>query len=73
MTFNHHACFKIPESLAKFRWRLSNLITLIRLNLFVKINFLKWLDLPFVHSYEQKRGNTRSFILKYEFSTVINL
>jgi len=31
---------------AKFKWHLSNLITFLRINLFVKINLWKWLDKP---------------------------
>ena len=38
---------KYLKALAKFGWRLSNLIAFIRLNLFVKIDLQKWLDHPF--------------------------
>lgn len=33
---------------AKFSWHMSNLITFIRLNLFVKIDLWTWLDEPFI-------------------------
>jgi len=32
----------------KYQWHMSNLITFIRINLFVKIDLWKWLDQPFV-------------------------
>jgi len=37
---------------AKYQWHMSNLITFIRLNLFVKIDLWLWLDKPFIE--EQK-------------------
>ena len=33
---------------ARYSWHMSNLITFIRLNLFVKIDIWKWIDEPFV-------------------------
>lgn len=33
---------------AKYTWHLSNLITFLRLNLFVKIDLFRWLDKPFI-------------------------
>ena len=38
---------KFLQQLAKYGWRLSNLVAFIRLNLFVKIDLQKWLDKPF--------------------------
>lgn len=38
---------KYLKSIAKYGWRLSNLVSFIRLNLFVKIDLQKWLDKPF--------------------------
>lgn len=38
---------KYLKEIAKYGWRLSNLIAFIRLNLFVKIELQKWLDNPF--------------------------
>ncbi len=38
---------KYLKALSKFGWRLSNLVSFIRLNLFVKIDLQKWLDKPF--------------------------
>lgn len=38
---------KYLKALAKYGWRLSNLVAFIRLNMFVKINLQKWLDKPF--------------------------
>jgi len=38
---------KFLKNLAKYDWRLSNLVAFIRLNLFVKITLQNWLDRPF--------------------------
>ncbi len=38
---------KALKATAKFKWHLSNLVAFIRLNIFVKINLLLWLDKPF--------------------------
>ncbi len=38
---------KYLKAIAKYDWRLSNLVAFIRLNLFVKIDLQKWLDVPF--------------------------
>lgn len=38
---------KVLKAIAKFAWRLSNLVAFIRLNLFVKIDLHKWLNEPF--------------------------
>jgi hypothetical protein len=38
---------KYLKALAKYGWRLSNLVAFIRLNMFVKIDLQKWLDKPF--------------------------
>jgi len=32
---------------AKYKWNLSNLISFLRLNIFVKIELMKWVDYPF--------------------------
>lgn len=40
---------KFLKEKAKYQWHLSNLVTFIRLNLFVKIDLQKWLDQPFVN------------------------
>ena len=38
---------KYLKQLAKYNWYLSNLVAFIRLNLFVKIDLIKWLVFPF--------------------------
>ncbi len=38
---------KFSKELAKYKWHLSNLVAFLRLNLFVKIDLLKWLDKPY--------------------------
>lgn len=40
---------KALKAMAKFQWHLSNLVSFIRLNLFVKIDLKTWLDKPFEH------------------------
>lgn len=39
---------------AKYQWHMSNMITFIRMNLFVKINLWTWLDEPFIRQEERK-------------------
>jgi len=43
---------KFLKEKARYKWHLSNLVSFIRLNLFVKIGLNKWLDNPF---YEHKQ------------------
>lgn len=38
---------KLMKATAKYGWHLSNLVAFIRLNIFVKIELQKWLDMPF--------------------------
>ena len=38
---------KFLKQTAKYKWHLSNLVAFLRLNLFVKIDLLKWLNNPF--------------------------
>ena len=38
---------KALRAMAKFGWYLSNLVAFIRLNLFVKVDLIAWLDNPF--------------------------
>lgn len=38
---------KFLKSIANYSWHLSNLVSFLRLNLFVKISLQKWLDEPF--------------------------
>jgi hypothetical protein len=38
---------KALKTMAKFGWHLSNLVAFIRLNIFVKIDLMLWLDKPF--------------------------
>ena len=38
---------KALKAMAKFGWYLSNLVAFIRLNLFVKVDLIGWLDNPF--------------------------
>ncbi len=43
---------KFLKEKARHKWHLSNLVSFIRLNLFVKIGLIQWLDKPF---YEHKQ------------------
>ena len=43
---------KALKAMAKYGWHLSNLVSFIRLNLFVKIDLQLWLDKPFDESPE---------------------
>lgn len=38
---------KALKATAKYNWYLSNLVAFIRLNLFVKVDLQKWIDMPF--------------------------
>lgn len=49
---------KFLKEKAKYDWHLSNLVTFIRLNLFVKIDLQKWLDQPF-YTQKQQAENTQ--------------
>ncbi|PKL15101.1 MAG: IS4 family transposase [Spirochaetae bacterium HGW-Spirochaetae-5] len=49
---------KYLKALAKYGWRLSNLVAFIRLNMFVKIDLQKWLDKPF----EEPPESTQNYI-----------
>ena len=46
---------------AKYQWHMSNLITFIRLNLFVKIDLWDWVDKPFVD--KNPKINDRQLLL----------
>ncbi len=43
---------KTLQKQAEYSWHLSNLVSFIRLNLFVKIDLEKWLDKPFLDDDE---------------------
>jgi len=46
------------KSRAKFKWHLSNLISFLRINLFVKIELWKWVNEPFVKRANAPPQNT---------------
>jgi len=46
------------KKLAKFNWHLSNLITFMRINLFVKIDLYTWLDKPLIETQKPPPQNT---------------
>jgi len=46
------------KSKAKFKWHLSNLISFLRMNLFVKINLWQWLDMPIIEKANAPPQNT---------------
>ena len=43
---------------AKYKWHLSNLITFLRINLFVKIDLWKWVDKPVIERANSPPQNT---------------
>jgi len=55
---------KFLQSLAKYGWRLSNLVAFIRLNLFVKIDLRKWLDKPFDHPPNRHQKQTQGVLFE---------
>jgi hypothetical protein len=46
---------------AKYEWHMSNLITFIRLNLFVKINLWEWINQPFIRPKSKTSGQLLLF------------
>lgn len=52
---------KFLKDKAQYDWNLSNLITFVRLNLFVKINLDKWLNFPFYQSGSSIENTQLSF------------
>ncbi len=51
---------KFLKAIAKYSWHLSNLVSFLRLNLFVKISLQKWLDEPFEKDVGKTRGDQLS-------------
>lgn len=51
---------KFLKAIAKYPWHLSNLVSFLRLNLFVKISLQKWLDKPFEIDVGNPRENQLS-------------
>ena len=51
---------KFLKAIAKYSWHLSNLVSFLRLNLFVKISLQKWLDEPFEKDVGKARGGQLS-------------
>jgi len=52
--------FKFLKAIAKYTWHLSNLVSFLRLNLFVKISLQKWLDEPFEKDVGKASGEQLS-------------
>ena len=57
--------FRFMQETAKYKWHLSNLITFIRLNLFVKMGLRVWLDKPFWAQNEQVRKDEQLHFLDF--------
>ncbi len=51
---------KFLKAIAKYSWHLSNLVSFLRLNLFVKISLQKWLDEPFEKDVGKPQGSQLS-------------
>lgn len=56
---------KALRAMAKYNWYLSNLMAFIRLNLFVKISLLQWLDRPFEHPPDPNRENIQRVLFDF--------
>jgi hypothetical protein len=54
---------KALKAIAKYDWHLSNLVAFLRLNLFVKIDLLTWLDKPFEEHAEYTHQNPLQGVL----------
>jgi hypothetical protein len=54
---------KALKAISKHKWHLSNLVSFIRLNLFVKINLQQWLDKPFTDPKPPPKYNTLQGVL----------
>ena len=50
--------FKYLKQKAKHRWNLSNLVTFLRINLFVKIELWKWINNPIINTANPPPQNT---------------
>ena len=50
--------FNYLKQKAKYKWNLSNLVTFLRINLFVKIELWKWLDNPIIKKANSPPLNT---------------
>jgi hypothetical protein len=55
---------KSLKKAAQYKWHLSNLISFIRINLFVKIDLYKWLDKPFLDDDEMTERSNQ-FLLDF--------
>jgi hypothetical protein len=53
---------KTLQKQAKYKWHLSNLVSFIRINLFVKIDLQKWLDKPFLNEEELKPPDQKQLV-----------
>ena len=56
---------KYLKQLAKYNWYLSNLVAFIRLNLFVKIDLIKWLDEPFLKKEKPPNINAQGVLFHF--------
>jgi len=56
---------KYLKQLAKYNWYLSNLVAFIRLNLFVKIDLIKWLNEPFLKKEKPPNINAQGVLFHF--------
>jgi hypothetical protein len=54
---------KALKEMAKFKWHLSNLVSFIRLNLFVKIDLNQWIDNPFQECNDPPKNQSYQGVL----------
>jgi len=55
---------KVLRNLAKHKWYLSNLVSFVRINLFVKIDLFHWLDYPFHQPHSQANYGTQGSLFE---------
>jgi len=55
---------KFLKQIAKYKWHLSNLVAFLRINLFVKIDLLHWLDNPFDEIEKIKHINAQGILFE---------
>jgi len=55
---------RVMKKMAKYGWHMSNLVAFLRLNIFVKINLQKWLDLHYQESQPPPKEDAQGAVLE---------
>lgn len=56
---------KVLKAMAQHKWYLSNLVSFIRLNLFVKIDLQQWLDEPFIERRKPPKNQAQGVLFDF--------